>query len=120
MKISFLLVIGPYDPNVVGSLLAFVTFNWLLGHVSAALVGTYAYVNPMVALVVGWLLGGEELHGWTIGGMLVILTGVTLVRSGVRQEIGKADQVSETAPPVPTAPAPGSEDSTRGFILSAE
>src|SRR5207237_252487 len=48
---------------VVGSLVGFVTYNWLLGHVSAALVGTYAYVNPMVAILVGWLLNGEAITG---------------------------------------------------------
>jgi drug/metabolite transporter (DMT)-like permease len=70
---------------VFGSLVGFVAFNWLLGHVPAALVGTYAYVNPLVAVLVGRLLGGEELDGWIAGGMVVILTGVALVRgAGVR------------------------------------
>lgn len=66
---------------VVGSLIGFVAYNWLLGHVSATLVGTYAYVNPTIALVVGWLYG-EELSWWVLGGMVVILAGVALVRSG--------------------------------------
>jgi drug/metabolite transporter (DMT)-like permease len=103
---------------VVGSLLGFVTFNWLLGHVSAALVGTYAYVNPVVAILVGWLLGGEALSGWTIGGMLVILAGVALVRGGVRPEEAAA------APPrdAQTAdlPAASSETLARDYILSSE
>ncbi|HVS38647.1 MAG TPA: EamA family transporter, partial [Gemmataceae bacterium] len=43
---------------VVGSLVGFIAYNWLLGHASAALAGTYAYVNPVVALLVGWLLAG--------------------------------------------------------------
>ena len=46
---------------IVGSLVGFVAFDWLLGHVSATLVGTYAYVNPLIAILVGWLLGGEEI-----------------------------------------------------------
>jgi hypothetical protein len=66
---------------VFGSLVGFVAFHWLLGHVSATLVGTYAYVNPAVAILVGWLVGGEELTGWILGGMIVILVGVALVRS---------------------------------------
>ncbi len=65
---------------VVGSLIGFVAFNWLLGHVSATGVGTYAYVNPVVAIVVGWLLNGEEITVWIVSGMLVILAGVALVR----------------------------------------
>ena len=51
-------------PNVVyllvfGSLTAFVTFQWLLEHVAATKVGTYAYVNPVVAVFLGWLILGE-------------------------------------------------------------
>jgi drug/metabolite transporter (DMT)-like permease len=67
---------------IVGSLVGFVAFNWLLGHVSAAQAGTYAYINPLVAILVGWLFGNEEISGWIIGGMAVILAGVGLVRSG--------------------------------------
>jgi drug/metabolite transporter (DMT)-like permease len=67
---------------IVGSLLGFVAYTWLLGHVSAAMAGTYAYVNPIVAIFVGWLLANEEINGWIIGGMVVILAGVALVRTG--------------------------------------
>jgi drug/metabolite transporter (DMT)-like permease len=70
---------------VVGSLVGFVAFNWLLGHVSAAQAGTYAYVNPMVAILVGWLIGNEEITGWIVGGMLVILVGVAIVRGATRR-----------------------------------
>jgi drug/metabolite transporter (DMT)-like permease len=68
---------------IVGSLVGFVSFNWLLGHVSAALVGTYAYVNPLVAILIGRVLGGEDLTGEIIGGMVIILMGVALVRGAV-------------------------------------
>jgi len=67
---------------VVGSLIAFVAYTWLLQHVSAALAGTYAYVNPAVAVLIGWLLGGEAITGWLVGGMVIILAGVALVRTG--------------------------------------
>jgi drug/metabolite transporter (DMT)-like permease len=67
---------------IFGSLVGFLTYTWLLGHVSATLAGTYAYVNPLVAILIGWLVGGEDLTGWIIGGMVVILMGVTLVRGG--------------------------------------
>jgi drug/metabolite transporter (DMT)-like permease len=67
---------------VVGSLVGFVSYNWLLGHVPAAQAGTYAYVNPVVALLVGWLFGNEAVTGWIVGGMVIILAGVGLVRGG--------------------------------------
>jgi drug/metabolite transporter (DMT)-like permease len=70
---------------IVGSLVGYLAYTWLLGHVSATLAGTYAYVNPLVAILMGWVLGGEELTLWIIGGMVVILAGVTLVRSGSRR-----------------------------------
>jgi drug/metabolite transporter (DMT)-like permease len=45
---------------VVGTLLGFLAYTWLLQHVSATLAGTYAYVNPAVAVLVGWSLGGRS------------------------------------------------------------
>jgi drug/metabolite transporter (DMT)-like permease len=71
-----------------GSLIGFVAYNWLLNHTSLAMVGTYAYVNPVVAILVGWLLNGEAITLWIIGGMVIILSGVAAVRSGeVRSSI---------------------------------
>lgn len=67
---------------IVGSLIGFVAFNWLLGHVPATMVGTYAYVNPLVAILVGWLLGGEDMTVRILAGVAVILFGVALVRQG--------------------------------------
>jgi drug/metabolite transporter (DMT)-like permease len=64
---------------VFGSLMGFVAFNWLLGHVPTAKVGTYAYVNPVIAVFIGWCFG-EEMHGWIFAGIAVILVGVYLVR----------------------------------------
>jgi drug/metabolite transporter (DMT)-like permease len=72
---------------VVGSLTGFVAFIWLLQHVSPALAGSYAYVNPVVALLVGWLIADETLTLHVIGGMVVILAGVALVRAGARRSV---------------------------------
>jgi drug/metabolite transporter (DMT)-like permease len=69
---------------LVGSLSGFVAFNWLLGHVSAAKVGTYAYVNPLVAVCIGWFFG-EEVTSRLWLGIAVILAGVFLVRGGERR-----------------------------------
>ncbi|MBM4068665.1 MAG: hypothetical protein FJ271_06935 [Planctomycetes bacterium] len=66
---------------IVGSLIGFVSFNWLLAHVSTSRVSTYAYVNPVIAVLVGWL-AGEETNAYLGAGILIILTGVALVRSG--------------------------------------
>lgn len=74
---------------VVGSLVGFVAFNWLLGHVSAPLVGTHAYVNPLVAVLLGWGLGGENLTAMLLAGMALILAGVALVRAGRLRDAGR-------------------------------
>lgn len=65
---------------VVGSLIGFVAYTWLLGHVSATRAGTYAYVNPLIAILVGWGIAKEPITGWIVGGMACILAGVALVR----------------------------------------
>ena len=64
---------------VVGSLMGFVAFNWLLGHVPIAKVGTYAYVNPVIAVLIGWY-AGETVHAALFAGIVVILGGVYLIR----------------------------------------
>jgi drug/metabolite transporter (DMT)-like permease len=79
---------------IVSSLVGFVAFNWLLAHVPAAQASTYAYVNPVVAILVGWLLGDEELTGWIVGGMLVILTGVALIR-GRGHRPGRKERIDD-------------------------
>jgi drug/metabolite transporter (DMT)-like permease len=71
---------------IVGSLIGFTAFNWLLVNVRATLVGTYAYVNPVLAVLLGCTLGKEALTFSIICGMVVILTAVALVRAaGVRK-----------------------------------
>jgi drug/metabolite transporter (DMT)-like permease len=51
---------------VAGSIVAFTAYVWLIHHESPTRVGTYAYVNPVVAVVLGYFLGGEELGLRTI------------------------------------------------------
>jgi drug/metabolite transporter (DMT)-like permease len=83
---------------IVGSLVGFLAFTYLLQHVSATLAGTYAYVNPAVAILVGWLLGGERLTLGVLGGMAAILTGVALVRAGTVRPAGSPVALQPEAP----------------------
>jgi drug/metabolite transporter (DMT)-like permease len=49
-----------------GSIAGFTAYVWLLHHESPTKVGTYAYVNPVVAVIIGYFLGGEPLGGRTV------------------------------------------------------
>jgi drug/metabolite transporter (DMT)-like permease len=64
---------------VFGSALAYTAYSWLLKRVPADRVGTFAYVNPAVATVLGWAVLGESLGPLQIAGMAVVLLGVALV-----------------------------------------
>ena len=64
---------------VFGSCLAYAAYVWLLHEVSPTALGTYAYVNPAVAVLLGGALLGETLNTFQISGMLVVLLGVLLV-----------------------------------------
>jgi len=64
---------------VFGSCLAYAAYVWLLHEVSPTALGTYAYVNPVVAVVLGGWLLGESFNSTQMAGMLVVLLGVLLV-----------------------------------------
>ena len=64
---------------VAGSILGFTAYLWLIHHESPTKVGTYAYVNPVVAVVVGYFLGGEALGLRTILGTACVLISVVAI-----------------------------------------
>jgi drug/metabolite transporter (DMT)-like permease len=72
--------------GIVGSILGWYAFVWLLQNSRLSLMSTYAYVNPVVAVIVGLVLGGEMLSSDIIVGCTVVLAGVVLVVSG--EQIG--------------------------------
>lgn len=62
-----------------GSIVAFSAYIWLLHNVRATLAGSYAYVNPVIAVVLGAWLAAERFSAHDIGAMLVILAGVVAI-----------------------------------------
>jgi len=64
---------------VAGSIVGFTAYVWLLHHESPTKVATYAYVNPVVAVVVGYFLGGEAMGRRTIAGTLLVLVSVVVI-----------------------------------------
>ncbi len=67
---------------VFGSIVAFSAYAWLLRVVRPALVGTYAYVNPVVAVLLGWWLAGETLTARMAVGASIVVVSVALVQRG--------------------------------------
>lgn len=66
---------------VFGSLIAYSAYVWLIGVTTPARVGTYAYVNPVIALVLGWALAGEAISTGSIVAAFVILGSVVVIVS---------------------------------------
>jgi drug/metabolite transporter (DMT)-like permease len=72
---------------VFGSVIAFSAYTWLMRVSTAARVGTHAYVNPIIAVWLGWALGGEVVTGRMLLGAAIVLASVLLVNQAER---GKA------------------------------
>jgi drug/metabolite transporter (DMT)-like permease len=73
--------------TTIGSLVGFTAFIWLLQHQSPARVSTYAYVNPVVAVFLGWAIAGEELSLRTVIAAAIIIAAVAMIttaRSSLR------------------------------------
>ncbi len=67
---------------VAGSLLAFTAFMWLMKHCSPTLVSTYAYVNPIVAVYLGWLILNETIGPRIFVAATIIIFSVALITYG--------------------------------------
>ena len=65
---------------VFGSIVGFTAYAYALRHASATIVGTYAYVNPVVAVLLGWLILREAITARTIGAMVLILGAVLMIQ----------------------------------------
>jgi drug/metabolite transporter (DMT)-like permease len=72
---------------VFGSVVAFTAYTWLLQHCPPTLVATHAYVNPLVAVLLGWWLASESLTARMIWASATILGSIVLVRQGERREV---------------------------------
>jgi drug/metabolite transporter (DMT)-like permease len=64
---------------VAGSIVAFTAYVWLIHHESPTKVGTYAYVNPVVAVALGYFFGGEAVGSRTLLGTLLVLVSVVVI-----------------------------------------
>jgi len=104
---------------VFGSLIAFTAYVWLLRVAPPVLVSTYAYVNPLVAVFLGWALAGEPITRGTLIAAGVILAGVALISSaqGKREEKPPARTLT---PPTPSLPSPSPRPGERGLETACD
>jgi len=68
---------------VFGSIVGFTAYGYALRHASATVVGTYAYVNPVVAVLLGWMLLHEDLSARKVVAMAIILAAVVWIQRSV-------------------------------------
>jgi drug/metabolite transporter (DMT)-like permease len=87
---------------IFGSLIGFTAYAWLLRVSTPAAVATYAYVNPVVAMLLGWLIAGEEFGVRMIAAAAVILSGVALINRASRQP--SRDAAARAPAPVACSP----------------
>ena len=86
---------------VCGSWIGYTAYIWLLRHVPTSKVATYAYVNPVVAVFLGWLIEHERVDAYILAGTavvvasVVIVTGAKVEKKTVADEVGLAEAAAD-------------------------
>jgi drug/metabolite transporter (DMT)-like permease len=80
---------------VAGSIVGFTAYVWLVHHESPTKVGTYAYVNPVVAVALGYFFGGEAVGPRTLAGTLLVLISVVVITTTPAKKPASALVVEE-------------------------
>ena len=79
---------------VCGSWIGYTAYIWLLGHVPTSKVSTYAYVNLVVAVFLGWLILHEPIDAYILAGSAVVIASVILVTSAEVTTKLRADEMA--------------------------
>lgn len=90
---------------VFGAIVAFTAYSWLLKNASPASVSTYAYVNPAVAVLLGWAVAGEKLSATMLVGAAVVVVSVMLITSNKRAKGDDEDKCELHRSQIPAADA---------------
>jgi drug/metabolite transporter (DMT)-like permease len=73
--------------TVFGSLVAYTAYMWLLDRYPAEFVATHTYVNPVMAILLGWMVAGEQVHPNLVLACVLILAAIAIIRSGQKCEV---------------------------------
>jgi drug/metabolite transporter (DMT)-like permease len=105
--VSAVSMIGWIYLTLIGTVVAFAAFNWLLKHVSPTRVATYTFVNPVIAVLLGWAFLGETPTLWMLMGAILIIASVAglLLARGQSSRTEKKSRSTQTS--VRPAPAAG-------------
>lgn len=82
---------------VFGSIVAFTAYTWLLEHCTASLIATHTYVNPVVAVLLGWLYAGEPITGRALVAGLLVIISVVCVTVGTSETSSRNEALSDAA-----------------------
>lgn len=79
---------------IFGSLFGYTSYIYAVSHLPVSFVSTYAYINPVIALILGWIVLGERLDISTVLSAVIIFAGVALVKSGTgrKQALPQAEK----------------------------
>ena len=77
--------------SIAGSVIAFTAYLWLIHHQSPTKVGTYAYVNPVIAVLLGYFFAGESLGLRTVLGTLFVLISVVIITTTRAKKLEPTD-----------------------------
>lgn len=94
---------------IFGSIIAFTAYSWLLERCSPTLVATHTFVNPVVAVLLGWAIAAEPLTGRLIAATALILVAVALINAGTRER--QPARAQQEPSPAGTLPRPARPDS---------
>jgi drug/metabolite transporter (DMT)-like permease len=90
---------------IFGSLVGYNAYIWVLDHASASLVSTYAYVNPVVAVFLGWLILREKVDAFVLAGSAIVVVSVILVTTAKSHNESETKQNLKFDPQPDTAKA---------------
>lgn len=85
-------VIGLLYLLIFGSLIGFTAYSWLLKNAQPSMVATYAYINPVIAVLLGWSIAGESLTSQMLIGAFIIIMSVVLITASKKSGTNKDDK----------------------------
>ena len=86
---------------IFGSIVAYTAYTWLLRRAAPSLVSTYAYVNPLVAVLLGWAFNHENVTIWTLISSAIIVASVVLITLPKRRRPVGASAMPQETPATP-------------------